>query len=51
MILLKGKHISDLLNVHGSLELMLSIHSRVEEAPIAIDISYGLYNFIDLKDL
>ena len=29
---------------------MLSIHCRVEEAPTNINVSYGLYNFIDLKD-
>ena len=39
------------LNVQDSHELMLSVHSRVEEAPTDIDVSYGLYNFIDLKDL
>ena len=38
------------LNVHDSLEL-LYVHSRVEEAPTNIDLSYGLYNFIELKDL
>ena len=42
---------NNFLNVHNSLELMLSVHSRVEEAPIDIDVSYGLYIFIDLKDL
>ena len=30
---------------------MLSVHSRVEEALTNIGISYGLYDFIGLKDL
>ena len=42
---------NNFLNVHDSLELMLYIHSRVDEAPNNIDISYGLYNFITLEDL
>ena len=42
---------NNFLNVHDSFELMLSVHSRVKEAPTNIDISYDLYNFIDLKDL
>ena len=42
---------NNFLNVHDSLDLMLSIHSRVEEAPTDIDVSYGLYNFINFKNL
>ena len=37
--------------MYDSLELMLHVHSRVDETPTNIDISYGLYNFIELKDL
>lgn len=42
---------NNFLNVHDSLELMLYVYSRVKETSTNIDISYGLYNFIELKEL
>ena len=41
---------NNFLNVHESLELMLYFHNLVGEAATNIDISYGPYNFIELKD-
>ena len=42
---------NNFLNVHDTLELMLFVHSRVEEATTNIDMSHSLYNFIELKDI
>ena len=38
-------------SVYDTLELMLSIHSRVEEDIISIDPSNAMYNFIQFKDI
>ena len=40
-----------LKNVHDKLELMLSTHSRVEEAQVNIDISKATYNFLQFSEI
>ena len=40
-----------LKNVHDKLELMLSTHSRDEEAQIDIDILKATYNFFQLSEI
>ena len=42
---------ANFLNVHNTLELTLSIHSRLKEVTISIDLSNPIYNFIQFNDI
>ena len=42
---------NNFLNVHDTIELMLFVHSRVQEVVTNIPISHDLYNVIELLDI